>query len=49
MRERINALGGSLQIDSPARKGTTLTVRVPLRNADVVEAAPLVVAPRSAA
>ncbi|RAO75500.1 sensor histidine kinase [Dyella jiangningensis] len=30
MRERIRALGGSLQIDSPARKGTTLKVMVPL-------------------
>lgn len=30
MRERVHALGGDLQIDSPLRKGTTLCVRVPL-------------------
>ncbi|WP_201315623.1 sensor histidine kinase [Dyella sp. EPa41] len=48
MRERINALGGSLQIDSPARKGTTLTVRVPLPKAGVIGAEPFG-APRSAA
>jgi len=30
MRERVRALGGSLHIDSPARKGTTLKVTVPL-------------------
>jgi len=49
MRERLNALGGSLQIDSPPRKGTTLTVRVPLPKASVVDVEPLVVAPRNAA
>lgn len=30
MRERVAALGGSLQIDSPRGSGTRLTVRVPL-------------------
>ncbi|MGO4501897.1 MULTISPECIES: sensor histidine kinase [unclassified Dyella] len=30
MRERVRALGGSLQIDSPPRHGTVLTVQVPL-------------------
>jgi two-component system sensor histidine kinase DesK len=30
MRERVRALGGSLHIDSPMRRGTVLTVRVPL-------------------
>jgi two-component system sensor histidine kinase DesK len=30
MRERVRALGGSLQIDSPLRHGTVLTVQVPL-------------------
>jgi two-component system, NarL family, sensor histidine kinase DesK len=30
MRERVRALGGNLQIDSPARRGTVLIVRVPL-------------------
>jgi len=33
MRERVHALGGSLAIDSPARRGTTLGVDVPLRAA----------------
>lgn len=49
MRERVNALGGNLQIDSPPRKGTTLTVRVPLPANSVVDAAQPVVAPRNAA
>jgi len=31
MRERVRALGGSLAIDSPARRGTTLDIEVPLR------------------
>ena len=42
MRERINALGGSLQIDSAPRRGTVLTVQVPLSragNADATSAA----------
>ena len=30
MRERVRALGGTLTIDSPLRKGTTLELRVPL-------------------
>ncbi|MEO6968338.1 MAG: sensor histidine kinase [Rhodanobacteraceae bacterium] len=30
MRERVRALGGDLRIESPLRKGTTLSVRVPL-------------------
>lgn len=30
MRERMRALGGSLVIDSPLRKGTTITVAVPM-------------------
>jgi two-component system sensor histidine kinase DesK len=31
MRERVRALGGTLAIDSPARRGTTLDVAVPRR------------------
>lgn len=31
MRERVQALGGTLAIDSPAQRGTTLTVALPLR------------------
>jgi two-component system sensor histidine kinase DesK len=31
MRERVRALGGALAIDSPARRGTTLDIAVPLR------------------
>ncbi|MBD8899780.1 sensor histidine kinase [Rhodanobacter sp. DHG33] len=31
MRERVRALGGTLAIDSPARRGTTLDIQVPLR------------------
>lgn len=31
MRERVRALGGTLAIDSPARRGTTLEVEVPVR------------------
>ena len=30
MRERVRALGGNLQIDSPLRRGTVLTVTVPM-------------------
>jgi len=30
MRERVRALGGRLAIDSPARRGTTLEVAVPV-------------------
>lgn len=30
MRERVQALGGTLAIDSPAQRGTTLTVALPL-------------------
>jgi two-component system sensor histidine kinase DesK len=30
MRERVRALGGSLAIDSPLRRGTTLAISVPL-------------------
>ena len=33
MRERVRAMGGTLAIDSPARRGTTLAVEVPLRAA----------------
>ena len=33
MRERVRALGGTLAIDSPARRGTTLAIAVPLRAA----------------
>jgi len=33
MRERVRALGGTLAIDSPARRGTTLDVALPLRAA----------------
>lgn len=43
MRERVRALGGSLQIDSPPRRGTVLTVTVPLgkeREADAARALP---------
>ena len=35
MRERVRALGGTLAIDSPARKGTALELRVPLTVAAV--------------
>ena len=38
MRERVHALGGTLTIDSPPRKGTVLKLRVPLAAA---AAAPL--------
>jgi len=43
MRERVRALGGTLAIDSPPRRGTTITVVVPTaasasRRADVVAA-----------
>jgi two-component system sensor histidine kinase DesK len=31
MRERVRALGGTLAIDSPAQRGTTLAVALPLR------------------
>jgi two-component system sensor histidine kinase DesK len=30
MRERVRALGGTLSIDSPPRRGTVLSIRVPL-------------------
>ncbi|WP_109124847.1 sensor histidine kinase [Dyella sp. C11] len=46
MRERIHALGGSLKIDSPPRRGTLLTVRVPRhkeQSADVASDAPTAV------
>lgn len=33
MRERVRALGGTLTIDSPARRGTTLEISVPLPEA----------------
>jgi two-component system sensor histidine kinase DesK len=33
MRERVRALGGTLAITSPARRGTTLDVEVPVRTA----------------
>ena len=33
MRERVRALGGTLAIDSPARRGTTLSIEVPLHAA----------------
>lgn len=33
MRERVRALGGTLAIDSPPRKGTALELRVPLATA----------------
>ena len=39
MRERVRALGGSLEIDSPRRHGTTLRIEVPLAKA--AAAAPL--------
>jgi two-component system sensor histidine kinase DesK len=43
MRERVRALGGSLQIESPARHGTVLTVLVPLNKekADADDGAPV--------
>jgi two-component system sensor histidine kinase DesK len=31
MRERVSALGGSLEVDSPVGRGTRLHIRVPLR------------------
>lgn len=39
MRERVRALGGSLQIDSPLRHGTVLTVQVPLSKEQMSTAA----------
>jgi two-component system sensor histidine kinase DesK len=39
MRERVRALGGSLEIDSPRRQGTRLHVGVPLPAAERVQAA----------
>ena len=39
MRERVRALGGTLAIDSPARKGTVLELRVPLAAAAPLQAA----------
>jgi two-component system sensor histidine kinase DesK len=38
MRERVRALGGSLEIDSPKRHGTTLRIGVPLAKAAVTPA-----------
>ena len=40
MRERVRALGGVLAIDSPARRGTQLDIRVPLRDRPQVPAEP---------
>ena len=40
MRERIRALGGCLQIDSPPKRGTVLTIRVPLKQGMVSGDAP---------
>ena len=31
MRERVSALGGELQIDSPKGQGTRLKVRIPVQ------------------
>ncbi|QNK00436.1 sensor histidine kinase [Dyella telluris] len=39
MRERVRALGGNVQIDSPPRRGTVLTVRVPLDRKSVPDVA----------
>lgn len=36
MCERVRAIGGSLQIDSPSRRGTRLLINVPLRAAQKV-------------
>jgi two-component system sensor histidine kinase DesK len=33
MRERVRALGGTLSIDSPLRRGTVLSLHVPLAHA----------------
>jgi two-component system sensor histidine kinase DesK len=38
MRERVRALGGTLAIDSPPRKGTVLELRVPLSAAALLHA-----------
>ena len=40
MHERVRALDGSLQIESPMRRGTVLTVRVPLAESRQAEASP---------
>ncbi|GAB3783413.1 sensor histidine kinase [Dyella agri] len=45
MRERVRALGGTLAIDSPARRGTTLDVEVPVRTASKSAAAGMRLAP----
>ncbi|WP_233523344.1 sensor histidine kinase [Dyella solisilvae] len=49
MRERIRALGGSLQIDSPPRKGTVLRMQAPLPVTDVCSETCLDTGSRSAA
>jgi two-component system sensor histidine kinase DesK len=55
MRERVRALGGTLAIDSPARRGTTLDIAVPLRAtrkplaAGVRDASPLLAGQEGAA
>lgn len=49
MRERVRALGGTLAIDSPARRGTTLDIDVPLRTASKAAAADARVQPALAA
>jgi two-component system sensor histidine kinase DesK len=38
MRERVQALGGTLQLDSPPGGGTRLDVQVPLAATAVVQA-----------
>jgi two-component system sensor histidine kinase DesK len=40
MRERVRAVGGTLAIDSPLRRGTTLSVRVPMTAPASVSAEP---------
>jgi two-component system sensor histidine kinase DesK len=39
MRERVRALGGTLAIDSPPRRGTVLSIRVPLPARETIAAA----------
>jgi two-component system sensor histidine kinase DesK len=40
MRERVRELGGTLEIDSPARRGTRISIRVPLGASAATERVP---------
>ncbi|HVI24620.1 MAG TPA: sensor histidine kinase [Xanthomonadaceae bacterium] len=49
MRDRVRALGGTLEIESPRGQGTVLRVRVPLSSADASTPASSVPSPRAPA